>query len=299
MKTNKILLTGILGIALAGVVLTGCHKASTSPDTDIIAAEDESNASDAMNDSKNVSDAGAQGTASGEYHPERNVKAIYSPHCIVSWSLPADTLSGYDTMYVTFPSTPTLCNDGRYRQGQVIVYWARNTGSSLLQSYFDSASTITMTFKNYAAGSSASNMIGITGTRAWTNTGKNALSEENWKFTANLTLKYFATSQTATWNSSRVNTLVLQGGVYYYQITGEATGTARNGVIYTLTITSPLYITAFPWWLGGCAWIEAGDISVNRSNSSNTLTINFGNVGTCDASAVATINGNNYTFSMW
>jgi hypothetical protein len=306
MKTKNFLLSGFMGIALSGFVLTGCHKDATTTPTptnpssatynDYTSAEDESNASTAMNDSKTISDAGMQGTAS-EYRPERNIKAIYSPHCNVSWS--KDTgIGGYDTMYVSFGNTPVECNDYRWRQGEIIVYWKQSTGS-LLESYFDSSSVITMTFKNYAVGSLQSNMIAVSGSRVWTNTGKNALNQENWSFTANLTLTY-PNSQVATWTSTRTNTLVYIGGIYYYEITGSASGTDRNNDGYNLSITSPLYVTALPWWLGGCAWIESGVLNITVASFSNyPISVNFGTLGTCDATAVATINNVNYTFYMF
>ncbi len=294
MKTRNFLLSGTLGIALAGVVLTGCHKSSTTPDTDYTAAEDEANASSAMNDSKNISDAGMQGSTVN-YGAVRGVESI-SSHCTVSWSI--DTSIGtVDTLYINFPNTPTLCNDGRYRQGEILVYW-KNSFGNLWEAYFDSTSVITMSFRNYAAGSAASNMIGIAGSRMLTNLGRNALSEENWNFTANLTLTY-NTGQTATWSSTRTNTLVEQGGVYYYEITGSANGVSRKGVSYTITITSPLYVTALPSWAGGCKYIESGSVKIIRTGALNTLYIAFGNVGDCDANAVATIAGVNYPFTMW
>jgi hypothetical protein len=296
MKTKKFLLSGILGIAIAGFVLTGCHKASTSPDTDINAAEDESNASTAMNDTKNISDAGMQGN-SNKYAPHRNIQAIYSSHCTVSYN---DTGSATtDSMIVNFGSSPVQCNDGRWRQGEIIVYWNKNSAPSAWYAYVDSGNTVNMTFNNYFVGKASSNMNGIKGTRAWKNMGYNALGEVNWDFNAALTLTY-PTGQTATWNSTRNNTLVYVSGVYYYEITGSAYGTARNGVGYTLTITSPLYVTALPWWVnGGCAWIESGTVTVNRTTNTNVLTINFGTIGTCDDIATATLNGNTYTITLW
>ncbi|HTB31269.1 MAG TPA: hypothetical protein VK808_04535 [Bacteroidia bacterium] len=304
MKVNQFLLSGITGVALSVFVLTGCHKDSTTTPTnnpsttqnDITSAEDESNASSAMNDSKTISDAGMSGNQ-GKYGQTRSVQAIYSSNCTVTWSSKDTGIGGTDTMYVNFGSTPVECNDYRWRQGEIIVYWKQATGT-LIQSYFDSSSVITMTFKNYAVGSLKSNMIGIAGTRVWTNTGTNALLEENWSFAANLTLTY-SNAQTATWNSTRTNTLVQIGGIYYYMITGSASGTDRSNVGYSLNITSPLYVTATPWWLGGCAWIESGVLTVNVTGATYPISVNFGTVGSCDANAVATINGYNYPFIMY
>lgn len=302
MKTKNFVLTGIIGIALTGAILSGCHKkdattpsSPASSSSDITAAQDESNASDAMNDSKNISDASAQGNNS-KYNPEKSVQAIYSAHCTVTWA--SDTLSGYDTMYVNFGSSPVKCNDDRWRKGEIIVYWTRIPGKGLLRTYFDSGSVVTMTFNNYAAGNSDTNMIGIAGTRVWQNTGGNLLAQQNWNFTANLTLTY-ANHQTATWSSSRANSLVVISNTYYYEIVGSASGKDRNGINYSLAIVNPLYVTALPWWLGGCAWIESGTINVNLANNANTLTLNFGTLGVCTAIKTATINNHTYTFIMW
>ena len=301
MKKKIFLVSGIIGIALTLTVFTGCHKKddATSPSTnnsnsssnDITAAQDESNASDAMNDSKNISDASAQGNSS-QYSPGKNVSAIYSQHCTVR--LIHDTNS--DTMYVDFGASPVKCNDGRWRKGEIIVYWL-GTGS-LLKTYFDSGSVITMTFNNYAAGNTDTNMIGIAGNRVWTNTGSNQMAQQNWSFTANLTLTY-ANKQTATWTSSRTNSLVKVGADYYYEINGSASGMDRNNVHYSLTISTPLYVTALPWWAGGCAWIESGILDINLANNLNTLSVNFGTLGNCTPIKTATINNHTYTFIMW
>lgn len=305
MKTKNIVICSILGISLAGFILVGCHKdnnapsssssPSTSSSSDITAAQDESNASDAMTDSKNISDAAAQNN-SGEYSPQRSMHALYSAHCNVTWA--RDTMSGYDTMYINFGATPVKCNDNRWRKGEIIVYWTRMAGKGLIQTYFDSGSVITMVFDNYAAGNSDSTMIGVAGFRTWNNTGSNAMSEQNWNFNANLTLTY-SNNQTATWVSTRSNSLVTQGGVYYYEITGNASGTDRNGYHYSLSIVNPLYFTALPWWMGGCAWIESGTITITVANVMYPITIDFGTLGSCSPVKTATINNHTYTFIMW
>lgn len=297
MKTKNLLLSGILGLALSGFVLTGCHKsATTTTDTDYTAAQDEANGSFASTDAKNVSDAALQNNGSN-YGPERNINRIYSSHCTVTWN---DTsTSTMDTMYINFGATPVQCNDYRWRKGEIIVYWAKKTGFWVWQSYFDSGSTVAQTFRGYAVGSASNAMNGVAGTRTWTNKGY-VSGYMNWDFSAYLTITY-PDGKTATWNSVRYNVLKNISGTWYYQIKGSAYGTSRNGVGYTLSIedANPLYVTAWPWWLGGCAWIESGIVDINRTTSTNTLSINFGSIGTCDNIAVATINGNNYTFYMW
>lgn len=305
MKATNFLLNGIMGVALAGFVFAGCHKDSTNTPAssnsstysdDITPAQDESNASDAMNDSKNISDAAAQSNAN-QYRPERNIAAI--AHCTID-TVHGDSANGYtDTMYINFGPKPVLCNDKRWRQGEIVLYWnGLSYYIGLWHAYFDSSNVIHMTFNNYAVGNTDTSMIGIAGIRSWTNTGSNLLSQQNWNFNASLTLTY-PNKQTATWNSSRTNSLVKLNGIYYYEIGGSASGVDRNGVHYTLTITTPLYVTALPWWAGGCPWIESGIIDINLANNINTLSVNFGTLGTCTPIKTATINNHTYTFVMW
>ncbi len=303
MKTKNFLVSGILGVALAGFVLTGCHKTSTAPDTDTTAAQDESNASFVSNDSKNVSDAALQGN-SGKYGPARSIKALYSVNCTVTWD--STTTPGDYTVTVDFGTIPVECKDYRWREGKILVSWKKSNGF-FWQAYFDSLNTVTESFNGYKVGNAQTTMYGVAGTRTWTNEGHNVDGFQNWNFTANLVITN-PNGKTATWNSNRNNTLVyeasINGGTWFYQITGGANGTASNGVGYTLTIRngSPIYVTALPWWwpiTPGCPWIESGIVDITRTSSTNTLSINFGNLGDCDATAVATLNGNNYTIYMW
>jgi len=275
MKTKNLLLTGILGIALAGVLLTGCKKDSTattsSTDSDITSAQDDGNANTVSNDAKSVSDAAMQTNGLHAMHGSFNFSAYYN--ATITWAI--DTTHGTgDTLYIKFPSTPTQCGDGKYREGEIIVYWPYEPGRYLWQAYLDSNVTITEQFNGYAVGDASNNVNTVSGKRTWTNEGQNQGGYENWNFTANLTLTYANGGGTATWNSIRNNVLTEVNGTWYYSITGSVEGVNRKGADYTINITSPLYIT-------------------------NSLSVNFGTIGACDAKAVATINGVDYPFYMW
>jgi len=126
--------------------------------------------------------------------------------------------------------------------------------------------------------------------------GLNTAGAQNWSFSANLSLT-FSSGQKASWISNRTNTLTTVGGNMYYMITGSASGISRTGVSYTLTITQALYHTFFPWWLGGCPFIEQGKLTIAKNNG-NDIYVNFGTgVGTCSDAATATINNTNYNIS--
>jgi len=293
MKTKKFLLSGILGIALAGFVLTGCNKdnpTGTTSSPDYTASEDDNNASTATTDSKNIANAAAQSNTS-RYHFDHSIEAIYSINCNAKFDSSATT----DSIIVSFGAapytTPVNCNDGRWRQGQIIIYWPKVNGQTLKQAYFNTGSVLTMTFKNYAVGAISSNMIGIAGSRSDTNKGLNNLNEENWNFHASLTLTY-SSGQTATWTSNRNNTLVQIGGVYYYEITGNALGVSRTGVDYSLAISnsSPLYFVGQIWTNGtwGCMHFEAGTITMNTPGY--TISIDYGSTpGNCPSTATLTV----------
>lgn len=299
MRKCLFLLGAILGVILTGFVLTGCHKSTTTiPDTDISPAEDASNAFFVANDLKNISDASVQGHSSYAPSPYRQGRGIgvISPCANVHGdTLSINSVNGtiIDTVvYIEFGPSDCICNDGRNRRGTIIVYWPLATGN-FLQSYFDSANAIGMTFNNYYL-----NDNGILGEINWTNKGINGYGYENWSFRDSLIIKY-SNGHTATWKSQLNNALTVINSAEYYQVTGNAYGTAQSGDNYTLTITNPLTITAEPAWSGGCAWIESGIIYINRASSINLLTANYGNTGVCDDSAIATISGNSYPFTMW
>jgi hypothetical protein len=297
MKTKKFVLVGILGIALSGFVLTGCHKSSSSPDTDITAAEDESSGQYASTDSKNISDNAVQNTTHG---PQRHghgpiILTAYASSVTATWDSSGSTAS----ITINFGSSPVQCLDGKWREGEIIVSWPLGSSPFFWEAYFTPGTQITQTFSGFKVGDSQSTMNGVAGSRAWTNEGHDTLGYEDWNFTANLTITRY-TGKTFTWQSTRTNALVPVSGTWYYEVTGSATGTTETGVTYNLNITSPLYVTAFPWWLGGCPYIESGDVSITRStNPNNTLYINFGTLGTCSTTATATLDGNTYTISKW
>ena len=287
MKTKHFLVTGMIGIALAGMIITGCKKEAAA-DTDATAAQDDANASFALQDSKNISDGAAKGQAN-----ER-------PFGICGSISKRDTLIGgnTDTLIDVYFAGGCVSPDGRVRKGHILVMWNG-------RGYFDSAASITETWKNYSITNPAGLTIGVNGSRTLTNIGKDSAGDHSWSFNAALTLNYSGTSSgTATWNSNRTNILSKIGSIWYYTITGGASGVSKSGVSYSLTINSPLYWTAF--WLNGgatsgkyCDCFESGTVELTRSGKTYPLYLTFtSGVGKCLHTATATINGNNYNITL-
>jgi hypothetical protein len=283
----------IMGLALvAALIYTGCKKDVTpvnpaTPDTDYSAAQDEANASFMLNDSKNIADGAAQTGVS--------VERVLGGTC---GTVTGDSSATADTIDIHFSG---LCPspDGRYRKGDIIVYWTSHKG------YFDSGATVTQTWKNYSVTSLLSGTISISGTNTVTNTGKDSLGDHSWSCSSNVTLNY-STGGSATWKATRNNVLTKVGSVYYYVISGSAIGTSKSGVQYSETISgsNPLYWTAY-FINGGatggkfCDCIEAGSITFSCTGKPYPLTLTFtSGVGTCAHTATANINGTNYPFTI-
>ena len=281
MKTKHYLLIGVLGLSVAGAVLTGCKKKNTTISTDTTAAQDDANASFVIEDTKNMSDGAAKGQASDRL--ESGCETISTRDTVIN--------SVKDTLYdIFFTNNDCSCNDGRTRRGHILV-WC-HPGQ-----YFNQGDTIGMSFKNYYITD-----IGVTGTRQLVNVGKADTSGNfTWSFNASLTLTYPNGGGTATWSSARTNTLTNVSGTWYYSITGSASGTSRKGATYNISITSPLYVTAFPWWdpkYPGCKYIESGQLTINVSSFTYPIYVTFGSgIGSCNNKAVATINGVTYNFT--
>lgn len=283
MKTKHLLLTGILGLALAGMIMTGCKK-DTAADTDSSAAQDDANATFAINDSKNAADGAAMN--------QTNTERVLGSACATVTKRDTTVNGMLDSlMDINFgPSPGCQCADGRTRQGHLFVYWDH------AHPYFTSGDTINMTFGNYKV-----NNRGIAGTRMLVNIGLDSAGNMSWKFTASLTITN-PNGTTCTWQAARTHTLAYTNGAWYYEITGGGSGVSSTGVTYTHTINTPIYYTAIRPWNGGCAFPEAGTVTFTRSNRQYPLVLNYiSGIGNCPTQgdyATATINNNTFQVNL-
>lgn len=269
MKTKHFLIAGAFSIALVGLLFTACEKKSTtttpnnnSNTVDITPAEDDANGQFSVEDTKSIAD-GASNSQAIERFMSGCESFTYGNH-IGKF----DTLlnSNNDSaVWVNFGNTDCNCLDGRKRKGQLFIYW------SALHSYIDTTGTIGLIFHNYYM-----NDINIAGSRTLT-----GISSKSWSYAANLTLTYPNNGGVAQWNSNRTVAYTVTNTVSYWTVSGNASGTSRTGKTFNLTVTQPLYVTFWPWWLSGspfygCAWIEAGNISITVTGLQYPLSVNFG-----------------------
>lgn len=189
------------------------------------------------------------------------------------------------TMTIDFGTSNCTGTDGVNRRGVISV--------TLTDRYVNTGSVLTVQPQSYYINDHL-----IEGAKTITNNGRNA--SNNLSFTVQVTNAKitFPTGGYTTWNSSRTNEWVAgesTPGLFglcddVYLITGSANGVNRNGLSYTVSITSPLRKELC------CRWLVSGVIDIAPSGLL-TRTVNFG-AGNCDATATVTIAGNTFTFLM-
>lgn len=198
-----------------------------------------------------------------------------------------DTISIPKSITVDFGSTPCLCDqwDGKYRQGIIKATW---TGKRK-----DPGSVVTITTTDYMRGVAADQMDKYDINRTVTNLGFNDAGNLQFHIVSTLNVTFF-TGETANWNVDKTkewtegeSTADLNDDVF--SITGGVTGTNRNGVQVTTTITTPIIKNA-------CEWYVSGVEEIARQNLP-TITLDYGN-GNCDNVATITVNGQTKTIQL-
>ena len=196
-----------------------------------------------------------------------------------------DTISVPHTVTIDFGNSNCLCNDGRYRRGQIMVSY---TGH-----YRDSGHVHTITFNNYFVNDNQ-----VTGTKTITNMGHNANGKTYFSISINGAIILANNAGTRSWTSTRTRTWMAGENTPMriddvYEITGTATVTRANNMSFNVNITSPL-IAAL-----SCHWIKQGTVQMTPVSTSSQLTrtLDYGN-GVCDALATLTIGNKTYNITL-
>jgi hypothetical protein len=279
LKINSIVLFAMF--ALIALTAPSCKKEEVGEtvDAEVATANNSEEGESVSDEIGNMTDAAYKGNSivGKNSAPEASLDAL--SNCAV---ITLDTLVTPHLLTIDFGATNCLCNDGRYRRGQILVSFTGN--------YFAQGSVKTTTFNNYYRNDNK-----IEGTRTITNLGLNADGNMAWSVSA-VNMKITRTTGAFhTWNSERTRTMTTGSNTSVwsddqYVITGNGSGINANGVSYTANITTPLHRAL------SCNWIDNGVIAFTRSNGA-TRTINFG-TGACDDQAVVTVtraNGNTST----
>ncbi|MCB0764980.1 MAG: hypothetical protein KDB84_09755 [Flavobacteriales bacterium] len=260
------ILKNLLPFFLAMVVtLAACRKESdTSPtDRDYVVAVDNSRAEQYFNDALKLSDAA--------------YKDLDLP-CAVSVTL--DTVANPHTLLIDLGPTNCTAADGWARRGRLLV--------SFTGAYRAPGTVITITPQDYYVQDHH-----VQGTKTVTNGGTNGNGQTYFTVAVDGTVTAPDGSWTSSHHYERTRTWVAGEGTLnllddVYLITGVGNGVNRNGLAFTLNITSPLRVEV------GCPWIVSGVEQITPANSA-VRTVDFGN-GACDAQVSVTVNGFTFTF---
>lgn len=197
------------------------------------------------------------------------------------------------TMTIDFGTTNCTGNDGINRRGQLIV--------TLTDRYRNAGSVLTVNPQNYFV-----NDHKVEGTKTITNNGRNASNNLSFTVQVSNAKITFPSGEYTTWNSTRTNewiagesTTWFTGGLAgicddVYLITGSASGVNRNGLSYSVNITSALRKELC------CRWIVSGKLDIIPGGGLLTRSVNYDptNTGACDPTVSVTIGANTFTITM-
>ncbi|MCS7077367.1 MAG: hypothetical protein NZ455_11695 [Bacteroidia bacterium] len=288
----------ILNPILIGTLLTltfvtySCRKKDDTKQTleSIQAAEDNGMLESEFENAKDASDVEASVTP--------GIKRTTGIRRII-WVLPQDssktsvTVSdsgAYKKIELNFGNEPVVCNDGKYRKG-IIIYRVDTAF------YKTANAKASMTLVNYYAGFDKFKMVKYTGKRELTNNGTNSAGQPQFTLTVTGASATTPDNKTITWTSNRIITKTkgYNTPIYpwddEYSVTGNASGTNRNGENFTVNITTPLHKKI---QMGCASTFVTGIWTLTLTGSGKTMTLNYDAYGdgACDKVAKVTINGN-------
>jgi hypothetical protein len=293
MNTNKITLGLASLLLVSATMFTSCKKEKNEEDSDTSSASDNSMATQNYNDLNSMADEALRSGSVSAYKFD-NPNSVLSSCATVSFNNAVNySTDGSDTLTITFGQSGNtavncLCNDGRYRRGQVqFVY----TGP-----YRTVGTVITVVPINYYVNDNQ-----VAGSKTITNVAPPSGILMRHTISVNGTIYKANNGGTVTWTSTRTRDWVSGDTTFMwnddvYNITGSANGTSSAGNSFTSTITSPL-VRKFDVNQPSCKrYFVSGKIDHTPSGKA-TRTIDFGN-GTCDNAATVTINGHVYNITL-
>ncbi len=230
------------------------------------------------NDVVSIADAAAA-TNSGSGVDLRTTATTISGCATVSRSV---TPGGDSILTIDFGTTDCTCADGKNRKGSIIVNYSGR--------YKDNGSTHTITYSNYFVNDNQ-----LTGIKTVTNMGTNATGQVYYTVNVNDTLNLGTGNGEIVWSGTRTRTWLTgytttERSDDSYLIAGTTSLTRANGNTFTMVIGTPLQVAY------GCAWIEAGTVTVTRP-SGVSATLNYGD-GNCDSEAQLTIGSHTYNITL-
>jgi hypothetical protein len=280
----------LLCLVIVFVTISSCKKDGKEVfelDNSTTSSKDNSEAENIFSDMKKIveeaaDDEGKSGKKAGYTFGSCAIVSI-SP----AWS---DSTIWPKIMTIDFGTANCTGNNGVYRRGKLLV--------TLTDRFRDLGSVLTVQPQNYYA-----NDVKVEGTKTLTSNGYNSNNNLSYSVNVSNAVLTFTDNSSMTWQSSRTSewiegdsTDLFNDGVAgicddVYSITGSGSGVNRNGLSYSVVITSPLRKEVC------CRWLVSGSLDISPQGLSTRL-VDYG-TGACNRFATVTINGNAYNVSMW
>jgi len=206
---------------------------------------------------------------------------LISSTCATITITPFDTVSWPKTIVIDFGTTGCVGSDGNHRKGIINIVttgWYRSPGT-----------VITITTVDYYVNN---NKVEVE--KTITNNGRN--SNNNLTFSIVVNGTKTTPDGTTQWSSQRTREWIAGELTFSpwddeYLVTGTQNGTTISGETYNATSLTPLHRKL------NCKWFVAGTLKLISSAYADEIIVDYGD-GTCDAIAVATYLGNEYTITM-
>jgi hypothetical protein len=280
MNLKKLSLFISATLLVSSLYLVSCKKDTTSSkDSDVESAEDNSLAEAQYNDVTTIIDqAAASGTVTLGIAGGSSVNGTDGTLGSACATVSIDTVTVPHKITIDFGTSNCLCNDLRNRRGKIIATFSGKFGNV--------GSAISVSFVDYFVNDNQ-----IKGTKTDTYMGLNNAGHPVINISVDGQIVKANNGGTISWTSTRqrewvagFNTLDWSDDVY--SITGTASGVKASGQAYTITITKPLVRKM------NCYWFESGTVDVTPEGKA-VRTLDYGSTG-CDANATVSILG--YTF---
>ncbi len=284
MKTQKFISASLIAVLLGGSLLySSCGRMRMSDD-ELEAVSDNSTAAGASQEVQNISEQAFTASGNMSFRGSSNNGGLSSCATITN-----DTIN--NVLTIDFGTSPCLCKDNRYRQGQII--------SSYTGKYRDSGTVIATTFNNYFVGVSNTSMNQVTGTKTVTNNGHNSAGNLNWTIVAALNILKANNGGTVIFNETRNREMIAGESTAFifsddkFQVTGSANGTTAKGDSYTAQVLTGHELIRD---MSCPKHFTQGQVDINVGTKP-TMTLDYGS-GTCDNTATVTRNGKTKTITL-
>jgi hypothetical protein len=258
-----------LAIAFAFVlVFASCNRERQQWDGELTSTIDNNFADSEFNAIRNLVD--TEGTADSTiYGKTTGTDGVFCPTSVASVTITSPTTA---ELTIDF-GTGSNCLDGRLRTGML--------HASFNGKWKDAGSTVVITPQSYTVAG-----YGFSFTATTTVNGRDANNKLSWTTDVSNAVLTHPTQGTIRWQGTRTTTWIEGEGSfnasnYVYEVTGSATGTARNGLTFVSQVEQPLRVEL------SCQHVVGGVWSVTPQGREKR-TIDYGNTG-CDNQAILTV----------